>query len=92
MSIITDLSKNIISPSRSQPVLYIVQDTLIGAYLFTKKSEYTKLNKRDIYNLMMFKKNFDGKLPKPDIIEDNKEYWNGNQIYSLISRRLILYL
>ena len=78
------VSKNIISPSKSQPVIYIVQDTLIGAYLFTKKNEYTKLKRRDIYNLMMFKKDFDGKLPKPDIIEDDKEYWSGNQIYSLI--------
>ena len=78
------VSNNIISPSKSKPIMYIVQDTLIGAYLFTKETENTRLNRRDIYNLMMFKKDYNGELPKPDIIEDGKEYWTGNQIYSLI--------
>ena len=78
------ITNNIISPSKSVPIMYIIQDTMIGAYLFTKDTENTRLSKRDVYNLMMFKNNFTGKLPKPKFNEDGKEYWSGNQIYSLI--------
>ena len=78
------ITNNIISPSKSVPIMYIIQDTMIGAYLFTKDTENTRLSKRDVYNLMMFKNNFTGKLPKPAFNEDGKEYWSGNQIYSLI--------
>ena len=49
------VSKNIISPGKSIPIIYIVQDTLIGAYLFTNK-DVNSLFKKDIYNLMMFNK------------------------------------
>ena len=69
------ITNNIISPSKSVPIMYIIQDTMIGAYLFTKDTENTRLSKRDVYNLMMFKNNFTGKLPKPAFNEDGKEYW-----------------
>ena len=78
------VSNNIISPGNSRPIVIIVQDTVIGSYLFTNKEEGTKINKRDLYNLMMFDNKYNGKLPTPEISENGKEYWSGNQVFSLI--------
>ena len=78
------VSKNIISPGKSQPIVILVQDTVIGAYLFTNENEHNKVNRRDLYNFMMFNSKYNGLLPKPEIIEDGKEYWSGNQVFSLI--------
>ena len=48
------VSNNIISPGKSRPIVIIVQDTIIGAYLFTNVKEGNMVNKRDLYNFMMF--------------------------------------
>jgi DNA-directed RNA polymerase II subunit RPB1 len=68
----------IISPSKSTPIITIIQDTLAGAYMLTKFKQL--ISKREIYNLMMRNKNFTGKLPTPKY----GEYWSGQQLYSLI--------
>ena len=70
----------IISPSSSKPIISIVQDTLMGAYMFTKKD--FRLHKSEVYNLLSFLKIYNGNL---DI---NKEFWTGKEVFSLILPRM----
>jgi intein/homing endonuclease len=65
----------IIRPRDGQPVIGIVQDTLVGAHLATKKNNH--FNRREFMNLMMRNKRFEG-LPAPG---DNGKY-TGQQIIS----------
>lgn len=74
----------IVSPRSNKPVIGIVQDTLLGVNRLSKEK---KINMKELMNLMMWNKNYDGDLPKPKIVSSKKEncdYWSGNQILSLI--------
>ena len=73
---------HIISPGTSTPCIEICQDTLIGAYLMTKKD--IRLRKDQMQNYMMFNKKYNGYLPEPEGYDYNVPYWTGKQLYSLI--------
>ena len=73
---------HIISPANCKPILEIVQDTVLGAYLLTIQN--TKLRKDQMSNLMMFTKKYNGILPEPEGYEYDQPYWSGKQLYSLI--------
>jgi len=68
----------IISPANCGPIISIVQDTLVGSYLFTATG--AKIGRYELNNLMMFNQNFDGNLLEPN---DNGK-WSGNRVYSMI--------
>jgi len=68
----------IISPANCGPIISIVQDTLVGSYLFTATG--AKIGKYELNNLMMFNQNFDGNLLEAD---DNGK-WSGRRVYSMI--------
>ena len=70
---LTLVPTQIISPATSCPIIVIVQDTLLGSYLFTKNE--VKIGEYEFNNLMMFNKMFDNKRQK---------YRNGQQIFSKI--------
>ncbi len=55
---LTLVPTQMISPGKSSPVLYLVQDTLLGGYLMTQ--DHIKLKKNDIHNLLSFKDNYNG--------------------------------
>ena len=74
--------QNIISPGTSTPSIEITQDTLLGAYLLTRKD--IKLRRDQMYNYMMFTKKYNGILPEPEGYDDKVPYWSGKQLYSLI--------
>ena len=74
--------KHIISPGTSTPCIEITQDTLLGAYLLTRKD--IRLRRDQMYNYMMFAKKYNGILPEPEGFENNIPYWSGKQLYSLI--------
>ena len=75
--------RQIISPASSKPIIKIVQDTLVGAYLFT--AENNRVSEYDMNNLIMFSKKFNGKFYKSKNASNSKnKYWTGQQIYSLI--------
>ena len=83
------VSKQIISPGNSTPILSIVQDSLIGGYLLTK--EENRFYKKDIYNLMMSNTNFDGNIPEPIGVDENgNEYWDGKQLFSTILPKITI--
>ena len=73
---------HIISPGTSTPCIEICQDTLIGAYLMTKKD--IRLRKDQMQNYMMFDKKYNGYLPEPEGYDYDVPYWTGKQLYSLI--------
>ena len=79
---ICSVPNHIISPASCNPIMTVVQDILIGAYLMTVRNN--KLRKYQINNLMMFSKRYNGQLPDPEGYEDNEPYWSGKQLYSLI--------
>lgn len=73
---IAAVQHQIITPRDSKPVIGVVQDTLVGSYRLTRPGNL--FNKREIFNLMMWNKRFDGQLP--EAAEQGK--WSGAQVMS----------
>jgi DNA-directed RNA polymerase beta' subunit len=73
--------KQIITPQSNRPVIGVVQDTLLGTSLFTRRDTF--LEKDLVMNLLMFLPTWDGILPTPAILKP-KELWTGKQIFSLL--------
>ncbi|GAX77905.1 hypothetical protein CEUSTIGMA_g5347.t1 [Chlamydomonas eustigma] len=72
--------KNIISPQANKPVIYIVQDTLLGSRLMTKRDSFIE---RDLMmNIVMNIQEWDSTLPMPTILKP-RPIWTGKQIYSM---------
>lgn len=53
----------IITPAQNRPCIGIVQDTLVGAYRFTKYDNF--MSRSQIMDLLCWNKRFDGLLPEP---------------------------
>ena len=68
----------IISPASAMPIIYVVQDSLSAAYLFSQPEN--RISKKELFNLLIYNKNFNGILPSPG--EDNK--WNGYDVLTTI--------
>ena len=66
-----------ISPRHQKPVIKVVQDALLGSYRITKQGD--TFTKKEMMNLMMWNKRFDGKLPAPSI-EKGAPRWSGQQV------------
>jgi DNA-directed RNA polymerase beta' subunit len=73
---ITAVPTQIIKPANSNPIITVVQDSMVGAYLMTQPTN--KINKRQLFNLLMTNKKFNGVLPK-----DKDGYWRGQDLYSM---------
>ena len=76
------VQNHIISPGTSTPCIEITQDTLIGSYLLTIKDN--KMRRDQMNNYMMFSKKFNGIMPEAFAKNDNVDFWNGKQLFSLI--------
>jgi DNA-directed RNA polymerase II subunit RPB1 len=71
---------NIVSPQANKPVMGIVQDTLLGSRLFTKRDTFIE---KDVFmNVLMWLEDWDGKVPAPAVLKP-KPLWTGKQIFSL---------
>ena len=55
----------IVSPANNKPIISLVQDTCVGAYLFTRYDNY--LNEEQVRTIMIDVSTFDGILPEPEI-------------------------
>eukprot|EP01113_Clastostelium_recurvatum_P019728 TRINITY_DN2328_c0_g1_i3.p1 TRINITY_DN2328_c0_g1~~TRINITY_DN2328_c0_g1_i3.p1 ORF type:complete len:1809 (+),score=540.19 TRINITY_DN2328_c0_g1_i3:155-5581(+) len=73
--------RQIVSPQGNRPVMGIVQDSLLGSRLFTKRDTF--MDREFVMNNVMWTSNFDGRLPNPAILKP-KKLWTGKQIFSLI--------
>ena len=79
---IMSVEKQIISPQSNQPVMGIVQDSLIGCKLFTSRDTFLDFDQ--MMSLIIWIKGFNIEdLPIPCILKP-KPLWSGKQIFSLI--------
>ena len=62
---LASVETQIITPATHKPIIALVQDSIIGSYLFTRYDNY--LNKSEVLDLLVWIKEFDGDIPKPDI-------------------------
>lgn len=96
---LASVPSQIISPAQHKPIISIVQDTLVGAYLFTRYDNY--LTKSECLDILVDLATFDGKLPEPEIkagtpedklpksfpkykYDTSQDLWTGRQIFSMI--------
>ena len=73
--------RQIVSPQGNKPVIGIVQDTLLGSYLITRRDTF--IPKDVVMNMLMWVPHFDGKIPQPAILKP-QQLWTGKQLFSLI--------
>ncbi|CAD8085189.1 unnamed protein product [Paramecium sonneborni] len=73
--------RQIVTPKSNQPVMGIVQDSLLGCCLFTQRDTF--LTRDQVMHLMMWNEQFTGELPMPAILKP-QELWSGKQIMSMI--------
>lgn len=69
----------VISPQASSPVMGMVQDTMLGGYLFTKG---VTLNLQQIYHLIGCTNAYGGQIPTPSIVGANPR-WTSQQMISM---------
>jgi len=74
----------IVSPRESQPIVSVVQDTLVGANRFTRDG--VKFTRHETMNLLVHAKRWNGVLPKPlyPATESSPEMWSGRQLLSML--------
>ena len=72
--------KMIVSPQANKPVMGIVQDTLLGCRVLTKRDTF--LDKDLFYNVCMWHRAWDGKVPMPTILKP-RPLWTGKQVFNL---------
>jgi DNA-directed RNA polymerase beta' subunit len=75
---LTLVPTQIISPANCKPIISIVQDTLVGAYLMTNKEQI--INKKEFFNMMFKNPHFN--ITKFAL--RNQKTFNGHQAYSTI--------
>ncbi|KAI4976128.1 hypothetical protein ZWY2020_049735 [Hordeum vulgare] len=80
------VSKCIVSPQASIPVMGIAQDTLLGCRKMTKRD--TLIEKDIFMNMLMWWEDFDGMVPAPAILKP-RPIWTGKQVFNLIIPKLI---
>ncbi|KAF5198458.1 DNA-directed RNA polymerase subunit beta' [Thalictrum thalictroides] len=73
--------KCIVSPQSNRPVMGIVQDTLLGCRMITKRDTFIE---KDVFmNILMWWEDFDGKIPAPAILKP-RPLWTGKQVFNLL--------
>jgi len=83
------VENNIVTPQSNRAVMGIVQDSLLGAMLFTQRDTF--LQKFEVMQLLMFISDWDGKIPVPTILFP-VPLWTGKQIIELVMPKLNLLL
>ena len=79
---IMHVEKQIISPQSDKPIMGIVQDSLLGAKIFTQRDTFLTID--EVFSLVNWIKDFNiRKIPNPCILKP-KILWTGKQIFSLI--------
>lgn len=71
---------NIVSPQKNGPLMGIVQDTMAGIYLITRRD--VMLDQEQMMNILMWVPGWDGVIPPPAILKPSPR-WTGKQIISL---------
>ena len=72
--------KQIVSPQKNQPLMGIVQDTLLGIYKMSRRDNFLPIEQ--VMNIMMWVPDWDGIVPEPAILKP-RPLWTGKQIISM---------
>ena len=72
--------KNIVSPQANKPVMGIVQDTLLGTRLMTKRDTF--IEKDLMMNICMNVQEWGSQVPMPAILKP-RPLWTGKQVFSM---------
>jgi DNA-directed RNA polymerase II subunit RPB1 len=75
------VAKNIITPQANRPVMGIVQDSLLSAYMMTKNG--VTLDRAEMCNIMMWIEGATS-LPEPQVMTADGPRWSGLQCMSMI--------
>ncbi len=78
---IAAVSKQLISPRLSKPLVSVVQDTLVGVNRLTRPTEF--FTRREFMNLLVHSKRWDGRIPPP-AKTDPVPMWSGQQVVSAL--------
>ena len=73
--------RQVITPQANRPIVGIVQDTLLGCRLLTKRDTF--LEKDQMMNCLMWVPNWNGVIPVPAILRP-RPLWTGKQLFSMI--------
>ncbi|GBF99636.1 DNA-directed RNA polymerase II subunit 1-like, partial [Raphidocelis subcapitata] len=76
--------RNIVSPQANKPVIGIVQDTLLGSRLMTKRDTFIPADV--MMNVLMCMEDWDGAVPMPAILKP-QPLWTGKQVFSMFLPR-----
>ncbi|EGP87916.1 unnamed protein product [Zymoseptoria tritici ST99CH_1A5] len=71
---------NIVSPQKNGPLMGIVQDTMAGCWMMTKKD--VMIDYQELMNILLWVPSWDGVVPPPAIIKPQPR-WTGKQVASL---------
>ena len=72
----------------NKPVIGIVQDTLLGCRLVTKRDTFIE---KDLFmNILMWLEDWNGKIPTPAILKP-RPLWTGKQVRQLAGGCLLAY-
>ena len=85
---ITCVPEQIISPQSNGPVIGCIMDAVVGSSKLTQPN--LLINEDIVYKLVCKIPDFDGILPEPIII-NNKKFWKGIDIMSLVLPKTINY-
>lgn len=73
---IAAIPHNIVSPRHARPLIGVYQDSVVGSYRLTRDT--SRFNRKEMMNLMMRNKRFDGTLPVPN----GEGRYTGQQVLS----------
>lgn len=72
--------KQIVSPQKNQPLMGIVQDTLLGVYKMSRRDNFLPIEQ--VMSIMLWVPDWDGIVPEPAILKP-RPLWTGKQIISM---------
>lgn len=82
---IAAVSKQMISPRLSKPLISVVQDTLVGVNRLTRPTEF--FTQREFMSLLVHSKRWDGRVPppaRPASADNSVPLWSGQQVVSAL--------
>ncbi len=82
IALIANVTKNIISPQSSSPIIGSIMDNILGSYLLSLEKEF--INEKQMNNFALKSRYFNGILPKEDKIENGNKYWSGKTLFTMI--------
>ncbi len=83
------VSRHIITPSTSEPIIGPAQDNLLGLFKLTDDNVY--FTQKEMMNILVGIEKFNGSLPEPFSNDGKIIKWTGKQLYSMILPPITFY-